>query len=165
MTSESSITSALIQSLSLTNCFAALAVYYILSLLYSIFFHPLRRVPGPFLARFSELWRNIRYFRGSWLDDVVSLHEKYGPVVRIAPNEISLVDGDALKQLYGHGKPSQKVGLTSLFLDWSFSRANLAIRLHGTTRGSFQAWPTHFSRPWIKRYTVQSAAACPAHTL
>jgi hypothetical protein len=117
MTSESSITSALIQSLSLINCFAALAVYYILSLLYSIFFHPLRRVPGPFLARFSELWRNIRYFRGSWLDDVVSLHETYGPVVRIAPNEISLVDGEALKQLYGHGKSSQKVSLASISLD------------------------------------------------
>jgi hypothetical protein len=101
MTSGGSLTSALFQSLSLTNCFAALVVYYILSSLYSIFFHPLRRVPGPYLARFSELWRNIRYFRGSWLDDVVSLHETYGPVVRIGPNEISFVDGEALKQLYG----------------------------------------------------------------
>jgi len=109
MTSNNSITAILVQSLSLTSGFAALAVVYAIYVVYSVFFHPLRRVPGPFLARFSDLWRNIRYFRGSWLDDVVSLHERYGPVVRIAPNEISFVDGEALKQLYGHGKPSQKV--------------------------------------------------------
>ncbi|CAI7613738.1 unnamed protein product [Penicillium pancosmium] len=54
------------------------------------------------------MWRNIRYFRGTWHDDVVALHQKYGKVVRIAPDEVSFVDEIALKSLYGMGRTSQK---------------------------------------------------------
>lgn len=74
-------------------------------------FHPLRSVPGPFFAKFTYLWLTIRYTRGGWFEDVIALHEKYGPVVRIAPNQVSFVDQHALKELYGHGKPSEKVSL------------------------------------------------------
>lgn len=87
-------------------------VIYIVQAIYYCWFHQLRQVPGPFLARFSQAWRNIRYFKGSWLQDVIDLHEKYGNVVRIAPNEVSFVDRDALRTLYGHGKVSQKASLT-----------------------------------------------------
>lgn len=86
-----------------------LAVLYIAQVIYYVVFHPLQKIPGPFLARFSGLWRNIRYFRGTWHDDVLKLHEKYGPVVRIAPNEVSFVDRKALLVLYGHGTSARKV--------------------------------------------------------
>lgn len=109
MTLEKSIVGDIAHSLPAAGWLGVIAVTYLLYLAYLAFFHPLHKIPGPFLARFSELWRNIRYFRGSWLEDVVALHQTYGPVVRIAPNEVSFVDGEALKQLYGHGKPSQKV--------------------------------------------------------
>jgi cytochrome P450 len=33
-----------------------------------------------------------------------ALHEKYGPVVRISPNELSFTTGQAWKTLYGHRK-------------------------------------------------------------
>jgi hypothetical protein len=84
-------------------------VVYVAQAVYYCWFHQLSQVPGPFLARFSQAWRNIRYFKGTWLQDVTELHEKYGNVVRIAPNELSFVDRDALRTLYGHGKVSQKV--------------------------------------------------------
>ncbi|KAJ5203154.1 hypothetical protein N7449_005233 [Penicillium cf. viridicatum] len=87
---------------------ASLAFLWILHALYNKFFHSLSKVPGPGLASVSQLWRNIRYFRGTWHDDVVSLHQKYGNVVRIAPDEVSFVDATALKSLYGMGKTSLK---------------------------------------------------------
>lgn len=65
--------------------------------------HPLARVPGPFLAKFTGLWRTAHYFRGTWHDDILALHRRYGPVVRVAPDELSIVDAAATKQLYGHG--------------------------------------------------------------
>jgi hypothetical protein len=83
--------------------------FSVLDIIYKCTFHPLRNVPGPWLAKFSQLWRNFRYFRGSWHDDIVQLHKRYGNVVRIAPNEISFVDVAALKDLYGHGKQILKV--------------------------------------------------------
>lgn len=90
---------------------AFLVIFWMLQALHDKFFHSLRKVPGPALASVSQLWRNIRYFRGTWHDDVVSLHQKYGKVVRIAPDEVSFVDGTALKSLYGMGKASQKVSV------------------------------------------------------
>jgi len=81
---------------------------YSVSTLYSIFLHPLRRVPGPFLAKFTELWRTSKYFRGNWHSDILELHAKYGPVVRVAPNEVSIVDRHGLTQVYGHAKGTKK---------------------------------------------------------
>lgn len=76
--------------------------------IYRIFFHPLAHIPGPFLASFSGSWRQKRYWAGTWHDDVLELHRNYGRVVRIAPNEISIVDEDAMKLLYGHGHNAKK---------------------------------------------------------
>jgi hypothetical protein len=86
-----------------------LLVYLLVEAVYNIFFHPLRNVPGPFLAKFGQTWRNYKYVRGTWHDDCLELHAKYGNVVRIAPNEISFVDEVGLKSLYGHGKQVLKV--------------------------------------------------------
>jgi hypothetical protein len=83
--------------------------FALIHIVYNTVFHPLGKIPGPRLARVTGLWRTARYFRGSWLDDIVELHQRYGPVVRIAPNEVSFVDELALRELYGHGKPSIKV--------------------------------------------------------
>ena len=38
----------------------------------------------------------------------MDIHEKYGRVVRIAPNEVSVVDEWAMKNLYGHGHNAVK---------------------------------------------------------
>ncbi|KAH7067216.1 cytochrome P450 [Paraphoma chrysanthemicola] len=75
---------------------------------YRLFFHPLAHVPGPFLARLTGLWRSAKYAGGKWHEDIVAIHERYGRVVRIAPNEVSIVDEWAMKNLYGHGHNAQK---------------------------------------------------------
>lgn len=93
------------------NVLAVLFCAWILNLIYRCTLHPLARVPGPRLAKLSELWRTVRYFKGTWHDDVVQLHRRYGDVVRIAPGEVSFVDTAALKKLYGHGTPALKVCL------------------------------------------------------
>ena len=85
--------------------------------LYCIFLHPLSTIPGPFLAKFSNLWINIRYIRGSWHEDIVAAHRQYGDVVRITPNEVSFVDALALKVIYGYGTGTKKVsGTISILL-------------------------------------------------
>ena len=83
--------------------------WILLILAYRLWFHPLSHVPGPFLARCSTLWQNYHYIRGTWHDDILQLHEKYGPVVRINHFELSFVDADALKRIYGHNAPCKKV--------------------------------------------------------
>jgi cytochrome P450 len=72
-------------------------------LVYRRFFHPLSQVPGPKVASITGLWRTRRQMLGSWHEDILILHKRYGRAVRIAPDEVSLVDADALKALYGAG--------------------------------------------------------------
>ncbi|KAI9686690.1 MAG: hypothetical protein M1820_010577 [Bogoriella megaspora] len=80
----------------------ALITYVVGSLLYNIFFHPLRKFPGPRLAAASVLPCFWYLLKGSQVRWVHSLHEKYGPVVRVGPDELSYADGRAWKDINGH---------------------------------------------------------------
>lgn len=85
-----------------------LVIAIITNFCYNLYLHPLRKVPGPFLARATELWRTRKYASGQWHQDILGLHRKYGPVVRISPNEVSFVDRAALEQVYGHSTGTDK---------------------------------------------------------
>lgn len=92
----------------LLSSVALLLLTFVTRAVYRIWFHPLARVPGPFAAKFTHMWQTVKSFQGTWYHDILAVHEKYGPVVRISPDEISFVDGDAMKRLYGHVKPCMK---------------------------------------------------------
>jgi benzoate 4-monooxygenase len=63
----------------------------------------LRDIPAPSHAAFSNWWL-FRVVRAGNRSEVVDeLHRKYGPVVRIAPNHVSIASDQALKAVYGHG--------------------------------------------------------------
>ncbi|GAB1311344.1 hypothetical protein MFIFM68171_01554 [Madurella fahalii] len=70
----------------------ALTTYLALSLIRR--YWQLKHVPGPFLAAFTNFWRfRIQYFgRGAIQPVVHDLHKRYGPVVRVGPNTVSLAD-------------------------------------------------------------------------
>lgn len=82
---------------------AALAAIAIIISLIRAAASPLKSVPGPFLARFSRLWYLQKVWTGELSRLNVDLHRRYGPVVRIAPNEYSLDDPAAVKAIYGLG--------------------------------------------------------------
>ncbi|KAJ3541925.1 hypothetical protein NM208_g1345 [Fusarium decemcellulare] len=62
---------------------------------------PSRNVPGPFYARFTDLWYLRRLYQGNFEEENLHLHEKYGPIVRLGPNRFSFSHPDALKAIYG----------------------------------------------------------------
>ncbi|KAJ5084713.1 hypothetical protein NUU61_009292 [Penicillium alfredii] len=70
---------------------------------YNLFFHPLASYPGPFLARVSWIYHAIHTYRGTLAENTKRLHDRYGEVVRIAPNILSLNDGQAWEDIYGRG--------------------------------------------------------------
>ncbi len=55
---------------------------------YNIFFHPLRRYPGPWYCSISNIWYSFHSSNGRLARKISSLHERYGHVVRIAPKEL-----------------------------------------------------------------------------
>ncbi|KAK7421448.1 hypothetical protein QQX98_002146 [Neonectria punicea] len=61
---------------------------------------PLKDFPGPFWAKFTDLWRVLDYWRCTQIRTHQQLHDRLGPAVRIGPNMISLSDPSLLKTVY-----------------------------------------------------------------
>lgn len=65
------------------------------------FFHPMSAVPGPWLNSITEFPAFINLVTGNQHTYYRSIHEKYGPVVRVSPNELSFVSLEAREEIYG----------------------------------------------------------------
>lgn len=70
--------------------------------IYNVYFHPLRKYPGPFLWRVSRWPWVLKLWSGDLPFHLAQLHEKYGDIVRIAPDELSVIHETAWKDIYGH---------------------------------------------------------------
>ena len=79
---------------------ASLAILSLLTVLIKRrYFSPLVDIPGPFFAPFTQLWQVIISINGDSLNVLYDLHQKHGPFVRIAPNEVSVSHPDAPRRL------------------------------------------------------------------
>lgn len=67
--------------------------YAWLKVITGAFFGPLSKIPGPKLWAISRLPRMYMEWQGEEAAGVAALHKKYGPVVRLAPNEVSFAGG------------------------------------------------------------------------
>lgn len=82
---------------------------YILAVgLHRLYLHPLSGHPGPLLARLSSLPDLYHAYHGDKHIHFLRLHAKHGPVVRFAPNSLSINHPAALRAIYGHGANVQK---------------------------------------------------------
>ncbi|KAL6245801.1 hypothetical protein RBB50_006954 [Rhinocladiella similis] len=79
----------------------------IIKTIYNIFFHPLAPVPGPWLARIFRSYMTPAQAGLHRAQTLRSLHDKYGPVVRIGTNEVSISDWSVYRTIYSQ-KTSNK---------------------------------------------------------
>jgi hypothetical protein len=124
-------------------------------ILYALFFHPLARIPGPLLASISPIWKLQRAIKGTLHRDILNGHQKYGRIFRVAPNEVSIADPEAIKVIYALNAGFNKV--RDLFGN------PLTIRAHSTPYGATMAWqvcsrirmklPTRQREGWLQMRT------------
>lgn len=67
---------------------------------YRLFLHPLSRIPGPRLAAVTNCWLAYHVRNGRMLQLGKTLHTKYGPAVRVGPNEVWFNTKDAFRLIY-----------------------------------------------------------------
>jgi benzoate 4-monooxygenase len=63
----------------------------------------LRDIPGPLFAKFTRLWLMLQARQGKRYLSVDEAHKKYGKLVRIQPDHVSVADDSAIQDIYGHG--------------------------------------------------------------
>ncbi|KAJ9606419.1 hypothetical protein H2200_009380 [Cladophialophora chaetospira] len=90
---------------------ASIAVFiYIFALFaYRLYLHPLAKFPGPRLAAATywyELYHDLIVgpYPGQGIYNIERLHDRYGPIVRISPEELSVRNPDWFDILYKSGR-------------------------------------------------------------
>lgn len=68
--------------------------------LYNLTKHPLSRFPGPRLWACSRIFYVLSLQNGTLPMKIKALHDIYGPVVRVAPNELSFTSPEAWGDIY-----------------------------------------------------------------
>ncbi|KAJ5983199.1 hypothetical protein N7481_005298 [Penicillium waksmanii] len=116
-----------------------LFVFHVLLRLGRATFSSLRDVPGPFWTRFTSLWYFNQLRHGSFEHENIRLHQKYGSIVRLAPNQYSISDISAIKTVYGTGSQFAK---SAWYDGWKHPAqwtvfADRNIKRHSDTRKRF----------------------------
>ncbi|EXJ59754.1 hypothetical protein A1O7_03901 [Cladophialophora yegresii CBS 114405] len=69
-------------------------------IIYQRWLSPLAKIDGPFWASLSPVWKLLSFSNGNFHETMLALHERYGPIVRIAPNEVIIADKSAIREIY-----------------------------------------------------------------
>ncbi|KAI1628552.1 cytochrome P450 [Exophiala viscosa] len=77
---------------------------FVVAIVRKRWFHPLSKFPGPFLASQTDLWRVYHLWTRRMPENLIKLHEKYGPVVRYGPNDLSFHGVAAINPIYKSGR-------------------------------------------------------------
>ncbi|KAF8865497.1 cytochrome P450 [Acephala macrosclerotiorum] len=69
------------------------------------YFNPLAKYPGPFLWSISRLPHSYYLTVGRLPFKIAEFHERYGAIVRIAPDELTFIQEEAWQDIYGKPQP------------------------------------------------------------
>ncbi|PGG99851.1 hypothetical protein AJ79_08403 [Helicocarpus griseus UAMH5409] len=101
--------SCLASELFIATC-AFCFVYVAGGLIYRLYISPLSKFPGPKLAA-ATLWYEFYYdavLKGQYTFKIQELHKRYGPIVRVSPNELHIDDPDFYHVLYSYSPGRDK---------------------------------------------------------
>ncbi|KAF2810065.1 cytochrome P450 [Mytilinidion resinicola] len=157
--------------------FITLLVLLISYVVHALVLSPYAHIPGPLLSRLSNLPLYYATYKGTEATTIARLHAKYGSVVLIAPNEVSVSDGRALKTVYTDAGGFRKAdcyrnfdidGFPSIFSE--LERGNRAVRFKsvsglfstGAIRDSGEEVIKKVAKRWIA-YLRQAKGGAKAH--
>lgn len=97
-------------------------------------FIPWQASPGPQIACSTRLWYGIHLIRGTLLEGLLKAREKYGHVVRIAPDELSYICPEAWSDIYESKVHGEMTRDPRLFQDAGEKGQSLLTVTHDTHR-------------------------------
>ncbi|KAL5041782.1 hypothetical protein BDW71DRAFT_217423 [Aspergillus fruticulosus] len=89
--------------------------------------NPLNQFPGPWSASFSNVLYSWHFMGGRQPFRQLELHEKYGSVVRVAPNELSFNTSRSWRDIYGVRKDVDPFIKSEFYSGGNFAAEALSI--------------------------------------
>lgn len=115
--------------------------------------HPLSHIPGPFLAKLTQLWFFRQAMLGRTRHTLQEMHARYGDVVRVGPNEISVANADAIHPIHGYVGGGWTKG-------WAYQTGAEAFNPHETNENLFSlgTHQLHSTRRklWDRAFTTKA---------
>ncbi|KAK8017423.1 hypothetical protein PG993_013749 [Apiospora rasikravindrae] len=94
----------------------ALAILLIYSLVLDpLLFSPLSKIPGPKSYALTKWRLAFEDWKGTRTRTIDQLHQRYGPVVRTGPSEVSFNSLGGLRAIYGPGSPYDRTDFYRMF--------------------------------------------------
>ena len=77
--------------------------------------NPLSRIPGPKAFALTKWRLSFEDWKGHRTRKINELHQKYGPAVRVGPNEVAFNSLSALRTIYGAGSGFERTPFYDMF--------------------------------------------------
>ena len=94
---------------------SVILLLYTLNALWIAYGSSLKNIPGPFLAKFTQLWLFYKTSKFQTHKDYRILHERYGNLVRVSPNKVSVADPAMIPIIYKVGGKFNKSTMYDAF--------------------------------------------------
>lgn len=91
-------------SLQISVTLVVLLAYPLSQAIYNIWFHPLARIPGPTIWCASRIPFVYNLLTGKLIQRQRQLHDQYGDIFRMAPDEVSFANEEAWNDIYAWRK-------------------------------------------------------------
>lgn len=147
--------------------FAVVVFLIIVYLLRTALQAGLAGIPGPFLAKFTNLWRLYKVWNWTFKQDLPALHEYYNSqLIRVGPNILSCTDPRAVEIIYGFQSQFKKVCMQTPLIQVERNTHKLEIRLlvlgvgGRANRNIFLLCSPIWSRPWGQSIRARGSPRC-----
>ncbi|MCJ1434190.1 hypothetical protein MMC27_003557 [Xylographa pallens] len=135
---------------------AGLAVTYWVALtVQRVFYSKISHIPGPKLAAASTLYQAYYDFfphRGRFLWKCIDLHKKYGPIIRIGPDEVHVDDPWFYSEMYGSATHRRNKSALWYWMDGTGEFGDLSAFMtmdHNSHRMRRSGLGTYFSKRMV----------------
>lgn len=138
----------------LTSAVAAsfLAGAYGTMLAWRIFLNPLNKFPGPWPARIGSLYFSFKVANSDAYYKLQALHKRYGRIVRIGPNDLSVTDPTIMETAFGRNSRVEKGWWYDNDYPLSSMHTTRSKALHEKRR---KVWAPAFSEKAIRDYETK----------
>ncbi|KAK4109141.1 cytochrome P450 [Canariomyces notabilis] len=128
-------------------------LYFAALVVYRLWFSPLAGFPGPKLAAATG-WYEFYYqywLNGQYIFEIEKMHKKYGPIVRVNPEELSIHDPDFYNEIYVTESKRRTNHYDSFGQGIGFDGSHLFTREHDLHRVRRKPLEPFFSKMGVAR--------------